>query len=144
MAVSTIATSEDHGPSDLRTNRAACVRQQPFMPFDAMSYAPGLSRRHAWRFAPATITAFVPARLDLTCLASVARQGGFAPVAGKSQQSSRLQLLRRREVAAFSKARSKERPTCITRSARHIAHPFCDVVNQLWAGLFSGPSQRER
>ena len=41
-------------------------RLMPFVSFDMISYAAGLSRLHAWRFALATLTGIIPASFLLT------------------------------------------------------------------------------
>ncbi|BBU59584.1 MULTISPECIES: TVP38/TMEM64 family protein [Rhodobacterales] len=52
-------------------------RLLPFVSFDAMSYAAGLSRLHAWRFALATMAGILPASFVLAHVGSVAMQGDF-------------------------------------------------------------------
>ncbi|WP_370271523.1 TVP38/TMEM64 family protein [Pseudooceanicola nitratireducens] len=50
-------------------------RLLPFVSFDAMSYAAGLSRLHAWRFALATLAGILPASFVLAHIGSVALNG---------------------------------------------------------------------
>ncbi|APZ51133.1 MULTISPECIES: TVP38/TMEM64 family protein [Rhodobacterales] len=52
-------------------------RLLPFVSFDAMSYAAGLSRLHFWRFALATLAGILPASFVLAHFGSVAVQGDF-------------------------------------------------------------------
>ncbi|WP_306043801.1 TVP38/TMEM64 family protein [Mameliella sp. MMSF_3455] len=52
-------------------------RLLPFVSFDAMSYAAGLSRLHAWRFALATMAGILPASFVLAHVGSIAMQGDF-------------------------------------------------------------------
>ncbi|MDG4649263.1 TVP38/TMEM64 family protein [Roseibacterium sp. SDUM158017] len=52
-------------------------RLLPFVSFDAMSYAAGLSQLHAWRFALATLAGILPASFVLAHLGSAAMQGDF-------------------------------------------------------------------
>ncbi|MBW4983516.1 VTT domain-containing protein [Mameliella sp. CS4] len=49
----------------------------PFVSFDAMSYAAGLSRLHFWRFALATMGGILPASFVLAHFGSVALVGDF-------------------------------------------------------------------
>src|SRR3546814_7754166 len=54
----------DAGLLGLQTALTATVfasRLRPFVSFDMISYAAGLSRLHAWRFALATLAGIVPA-----------------------------------------------------------------------------------
>lgn len=50
-------------------------RLMPFVSFDMISYAAGLSRLHAWRFALATLAGIVPASFLLAHLGSEAASG---------------------------------------------------------------------
>ena len=50
-------------------------RLLPFVSFDAMSHAAGLSRLHFWRFALATIAGIMPASFLLAHLGSAAIDG---------------------------------------------------------------------
>ena len=52
-------------------------RLLPFISFDAMSYAAGLSRLHFWRFALATMAGILPASFVLAHFGSVAMEGTF-------------------------------------------------------------------
>lgn len=52
-------------------------RLLPFVSFDAMSYAAGLSRLHFWRFALATMAGILPASFVLAHFGSVAIKGEF-------------------------------------------------------------------
>ncbi|MBD3677293.1 MAG: VTT domain-containing protein [Rhodobacteraceae bacterium] len=52
-------------------------RLLPFVSFDAMSYAAGLSRLHFWRFALATIAGILPASFVLAHFGSAAMKGTF-------------------------------------------------------------------
>lgn len=52
-------------------------RLLPFVSFDAMSYAAGLSRLHFWRFALATMAGILPASFVLAHFGSAAMQGDF-------------------------------------------------------------------
>ena len=52
-------------------------RLLPFVSFDAMSYAAGLSRLHFWRFALATIAGILPASFVLAHFGSAAMEGTF-------------------------------------------------------------------
>ncbi|MDF0596875.1 TVP38/TMEM64 family protein [Psychromarinibacter halotolerans] len=52
-------------------------RLLPFVSFDAMSYAAGLSRLHFWRFALATMAGILPASFVLAHFGSVAMEGDF-------------------------------------------------------------------
>lgn len=52
-------------------------RLMPFVSFDMISYAAGLSRLHAWRFALATLAGIVPASFLLAHFGSEAVSGDF-------------------------------------------------------------------
>ncbi|MEO2037311.1 MAG: VTT domain-containing protein [Martelella sp.] len=52
-------------------------RLLPFVSFDAMSYAAGLSRLHFWRFALATLAGILPASFVLAHFGSLAMEGDF-------------------------------------------------------------------
>lgn len=52
-------------------------RLLPFVSFDAMSYAAGLSCLHFWRFALATIAGILPASFVLAHVGSAAMDGDF-------------------------------------------------------------------
>lgn len=52
-------------------------RLLPFVSFDAMSYAAGLSRLHFWRFALATLAGIIPASFVLAHVGSAAMEGTF-------------------------------------------------------------------
>jgi uncharacterized membrane protein YdjX (TVP38/TMEM64 family) len=49
----------------------------PFMSFDMISYAAGLSRLHAWRFALATMAGIIPASFLLAHVGGAAVNGEF-------------------------------------------------------------------
>lgn len=49
------------GPQTALTATVFAGRLMPFVSFDMISYAAGLSRLHAWRFALATLAGIVPA-----------------------------------------------------------------------------------
>jgi len=52
-------------------------RLMPFVSFDMISYAAGLSRLHAWRFALATLAGIVPASFLLAHVGGEAASGDF-------------------------------------------------------------------
>ena len=52
-------------------------RLLPFVSFDAMSYAAGLSRLHLWRFALATMAGILPASFVLAHFGAAAMEGTF-------------------------------------------------------------------
>lgn len=52
-------------------------RLLPFVSFDAVSYAAGLSRLHFWRFALATMAGILPASFVLAHFGSTALEGTF-------------------------------------------------------------------
>lgn len=52
-------------------------RLMPFVSFDMVSYAAGLSRLHAWRFALATLAGIVPASFLLAHVGGEAASGNF-------------------------------------------------------------------
>ncbi|MDA5095785.1 VTT domain-containing protein [Aliiroseovarius sp. KMU-50] len=56
-------------------------RLLPFISFDAMSYAAGLSRLHLWRFLLATLAGILPASFALAYLGAGAMSGQFGPAA---------------------------------------------------------------
>jgi uncharacterized membrane protein YdjX (TVP38/TMEM64 family) len=49
------------GSQSALTATVFASRLMPFVPFDMISYAAGLSRLHAWRFALATLAGIIPA-----------------------------------------------------------------------------------
>ena len=51
-------------------------RLMPFVSFDIVSYAAGLSAIHFWRFAVATLAGIVPASFVLSHLGTAAMSGG--------------------------------------------------------------------
>ncbi|MEI4234746.1 TVP38/TMEM64 family protein [Roseovarius sp. D22-M7] len=53
-------------------------RLLPFVSFDAMSYAAGLSRLHFWRFALATMAGILPASFVLAHFGSAVSEGAFS------------------------------------------------------------------
>ncbi|BBU53877.1 hypothetical protein KU6B_01420 [Mameliella alba] len=52
-------------------------RLLPFVSFDAMSYAAGLSRLHFWRFSLATFAGILPASFVLAHFGHIAMEGDF-------------------------------------------------------------------
>lgn len=54
-------------------------RLLPFVSFDAVSYATGLSSLNFWRFALATLAGIVPASFLLAHFGSVAAEGDAGP-----------------------------------------------------------------
>jgi uncharacterized membrane protein YdjX (TVP38/TMEM64 family) len=52
-------------------------RLMPFVSFDMISYAAGLSRLHTWRFALATLAGIVPASFVLAHFGGEAMSGDF-------------------------------------------------------------------
>lgn len=71
-------TSVDAGLLGSQTALTATVfasRLMPFVSFDMISYAAGLSRLHAWRFALATLAGIVPASFLLTHFGAEAASG---------------------------------------------------------------------
>jgi len=52
------------------------TRLMPFVSFDMISYAAGLSRLHLWRFAVATLAGIIPASFVLAHLGGTAVNGG--------------------------------------------------------------------
>jgi uncharacterized membrane protein YdjX (TVP38/TMEM64 family) len=70
----------DHGllgSQNALTLTVFASRLLPFVSFDAMSYAAGLSRLHFWRFALATIAGILPASFLLAHFGSAAMEGAF-------------------------------------------------------------------
>lgn len=70
----------DHGlvgSQNTLTIKVFVSRLLPFVSFDAMSYAAGLSCLHFWRFAPATIAGILPAGFLLAHFGSEAMDGDF-------------------------------------------------------------------
>ncbi len=55
-------------------------RLLPFVSFDAMSYAAGLSRLHLWRFLVATLAGILPASFALAYLGNEAATGEPSPL----------------------------------------------------------------
>ncbi len=56
-------------------------RLLPFVSFDAMSYAAGLSRIHVWRFILATLAGILPTSFALAYLGDEAMSGNFSSAA---------------------------------------------------------------
>ena len=56
--------------------KKAC-RLLPFVSFDGVSYAAGLSRLHLWRFLVATLAGILPASFLLAHFGAVAASGSF-------------------------------------------------------------------
>lgn len=70
----------DHGllgSQNALTLTVFASRLLPFVSFDAMSYAAGLSGLHAWRFALATLAGILPASFILAHFGSAAMDGDF-------------------------------------------------------------------
>ncbi|WP_245947320.1 TVP38/TMEM64 family protein [Jannaschia seohaensis] len=65
------------GSQNALTLMVFASRLLPFVSFDAMSYAAGLSRLHFWRFALATMTGILPASFVLAHFGSAAMEGAF-------------------------------------------------------------------
>lgn len=65
------------GSQNALTLTVFASRLLPFVSFDAMSYAAGLSCLHFWRFALATIAGILPASFVLAHFGSVAMEGDF-------------------------------------------------------------------
>ena len=65
------------GSQNALTLTVSVSRLLPFVSFDAMSYAAGLSCLHFWRFALATIAGILPASFVLAHFGSVAMEGDF-------------------------------------------------------------------
>ncbi|SHI46330.1 Uncharacterized membrane protein YdjX, TVP38/TMEM64 family, SNARE-associated domain [Palleronia salina] len=63
------------GSQNALTLTVFASRLLPFVSFDAMSYAAGLSRLHFWRFALATLAGILPASFVLAHFGSVAMDG---------------------------------------------------------------------
>jgi uncharacterized membrane protein YdjX (TVP38/TMEM64 family) len=53
------------GSQNALTGTVFASRLMPFVSFDIISYAAGLSRLHAWRFALATLAGIIPASFIL-------------------------------------------------------------------------------
>ena len=58
-----------------------CSRLLPFLSFDMISYAAGLSKLHLWRFALATLAGIVPASFLLAHIGSEAMNGNVRTAA---------------------------------------------------------------
>ncbi|MGI3212770.1 TVP38/TMEM64 family protein [Roseovarius tibetensis] len=65
------------GSQNALTLTVFASRLLPFVSFDAMSYAAGLSRLHFWRFALATMAGILPASFALAHFGSAAMEGAF-------------------------------------------------------------------
>ncbi len=65
------------GSQNALTITVFASRLLPFVSFDAMSYAAGLSRLHFWRFALATMAGILPASFVLAHFGSAAMDAGF-------------------------------------------------------------------
>ncbi|MEE4329688.1 MAG: VTT domain-containing protein [Wenzhouxiangella sp.] len=65
------------GSQNALTLTVFASRLLPFVSFDAMSYAAGLSRLHSWRFALATMAGILPASFVLAHFGSAAMEGAF-------------------------------------------------------------------
>lgn len=67
------------GSQNALTATVFASRLMPFVSFDMISYAAGLSRLHAWRFALATLAGIVPASFLLAHVGGEAVSGDFGP-----------------------------------------------------------------
>lgn len=65
------------GSQDALTATVFASRLMPFVSFDMISYAAGLSRLHAWRFAFATLAGIIPASFLLAHFGGEAVSGDF-------------------------------------------------------------------
>ena len=65
------------GSQNALTATVFASRLMPFVSFDMISYAAGLSRLHAWRFALATLAGIVPASFLLAHVGGEAASGDF-------------------------------------------------------------------
>lgn len=65
------------GSQNLLTLTVFASRLLPFISFDAMSYAAGLSRLHLWRFLIATLAGILPASFLLAHFGQEAMSGSF-------------------------------------------------------------------
>lgn len=65
------------GSQNALTGTVFASRLMPFVSFDIISYAAGLSRLHAWRFAMATLAGIVPASFVLAHVGVEAVSGDF-------------------------------------------------------------------
>ncbi len=65
------------GSQNALTPTVFASRLLPFVSFDAMSYAAGLSRLHFWRFALATLAGILPASFVLAHFGSAVMEGTF-------------------------------------------------------------------
>lgn len=65
------------GSQNLLTLTVFGSRLLPFISFDAMSYAAGLSRLHLWRFLVATLAGILPASFLLAHFGAQAMSGSF-------------------------------------------------------------------
>ncbi len=68
------------GSQNALTATVFSSRLMPFVSFDLMSYAAGLSNLHAWRFAVATLAGIVPASFFLAHLGGEATSGDLSRV----------------------------------------------------------------
>jgi uncharacterized membrane protein YdjX (TVP38/TMEM64 family) len=69
------------GSQTVLTATVFASRLMPFVSFDLMSYAAGLSRLHAWRFALATLAGIVPASFFLAHVGGEATSGDLGRAA---------------------------------------------------------------
>lgn len=65
------------GSQNALTMTVFVTRLLPFVSFDAMSYAAGLSRLHLWRFLIATLAGIIPASFVLAHFGGQAASGDF-------------------------------------------------------------------
>jgi uncharacterized membrane protein YdjX (TVP38/TMEM64 family) len=65
------------GSQNALTATVFASRLMPFVSFDMISYAAGLSRLHAWRFALATLAGIIPASFLLAHVGGEAVSGDF-------------------------------------------------------------------
>ena len=96
-------------------------RLLPFVSFDAMSYAAGLSRLHFWRFALATMAGILPASFVLAHFGSAAMEGTFGSAEWVAlglglMTGLPLLLLALRRGAASRKDSPKKDATKVSRS----------------------------
>lgn len=68
------------GSQNALTVTVFITRLLPFVSFDAVSYASGLSSLHLWRFLLATIAGIIPASFVLAHFGAEAMAGGFGTV----------------------------------------------------------------
>jgi len=67
------------GSQNMLTLTVFASRLLPFISFDALSYAAGLSQLHLWRFLVATLAGIIPASFVLAHFGAAAISGDFGP-----------------------------------------------------------------